>query len=237
MKQFALFLILVLLLSGCGFSAPPARGPITPTDLPTATATYIRPTRTPTATLTMTPLPPTPDLKTIGLHSEPAGSVALDFVEQMCDAQWFTEGGPLPCPGDASQADNGYVMRIDKDVRGVPMGFPMLLSYPPVVHYATISSKYPPFTVQKGDRFRTVMTCQEDSYCDVMFSFNFFNQYGQVGLGHWHYLFTDAPIIFDYPLDSIAGQTVRFDLAVEVKGNRPDMYAVWVAPHIYRPTQ
>jgi hypothetical protein len=171
------------------------------------------------------------------LPSEPAGSVAFDFVEQMCAAQWFTEGGSLPCPGDASQADTGYVMRLEGGVPSVPAGFPMLLTYPPVVHYATISSKYPPFTVQKGDRFRTVTTCQAHSYCDVMFSFNFFNHSRQVGLGHWHYLFTDAPMVFDYSLDSLAGETVQFDLAVEVKGNRPDMYAVWIAPHIYRPVQ
>lgn len=236
MKQFTLFLILVLLLSGCGFPAAGVRGPLTPTVLPTATVTYIAPTRTSTPTLTVTPLPPTPDLKTIGLPSEPAGSVALDFVAQMCDAQWYTEGGSLPCPGDASQADSGYVMRIDKDVPGVSIGFPMLLTYPPVVHYATISSKYPPFTVQKGDRFRAVMTCEEHSYCDVMYLFNYFNHFGRFRLAQWHYLFTDKPLVVDYSLDNIAGQTVQFDLAVEVKGNRPDMYAVWVAPHIYRPS-
>jgi hypothetical protein len=74
------------------------------------------------------------------------------------------------------------------------------------------------------------------SFCDVEFVLNYFGSYGQRGISHWHYLFTDAPKTIDISLDSMAGKTVQFDLALAVVGNRPDTYAVWVAPHIYRPT-
>jgi len=234
MKRIVLFLIIGLLLSGCGSPATATNEPVTPTVVLITTSVPLPPTQTLVPTITATVVPRL-DLSTIGLPSEPAGTVAYDFVDQMCAAQWYTRGELLPCPGDASQANDGYVMRFDGAAQGVLAGFPMLLTYPPLVHYSTISSKYPPFTIQKGDRFRAVSACRVHSFCDVEFVLNYFNGHGQQGINHWHYLFTDAPMAVDISLDSLAGKTVQFDLALAVVGNRPDTYAVWVAPHIYRP--
>ena len=135
-------------------------------------------------TATVTPTP-TPDFSVVGLPSEPTSAPALDFVDQMCQAQWFTDSGDLPCPGNEpsseagfvgdqmcedqlsteagdlfcpgneAQTDTGFVMRLSGKIQGLPANIKLLLTFPPKFDDKTISSKYPPFTVENGDRFRS----------------------------------------------------------------------------------
>lgn len=199
-----------------------------------ATIVSLPPTEPPTATATITPTP-VPDFSRIGLPTEAAGTQVFDFVSQACSAQWFTDLGDLPCPGNTSQSETGYVMKLAGDMQDLPKDLNLLLSFPPTTQVETISSKYPAFTVEKGDRFRAVLTCLSHTFCDVQFILDYFDKQGHTGLKHWRYLFADTPIVVDYPLDGIAGKTVQFDLAVQAMGNRIDANAVWIAPHIYRP--
>ncbi len=226
----------VLILSGCrmriggnAFTPTPAAPTETPVmfDTPVPTQTASLP-GTSTAT-------PSPDLSLVGLPAESAGTNALDFVATMCQAQWFTEIGNLPCPGGPSQADAGYVMQLSDEDQGLPANFNLMMTFPPQKNVQTISSKYPDFTVKKGDRFRAVLTCRAHAFCDVDFILSYFGVQGRNGLMHWQYIFTDEPIVVDYSLDGLAGGTVQFDLAVRVLGNTRDAFAIWIAPHIYRP--
>jgi len=223
-KKFFSFLLLGLFLIGCTPSA---------SIVETATQPQSTPTLLPTATVTSLPTPE-PDFSLIGLPSEQAGSLTFDFVEQMCDAQWFNRAQQLTCPGNADQSEAGYVMRLDPESQGLPSNINVLLAYTPQNNFETISSKYPAFTVQKGDRFRAVLACRAHSFCDVEFVLDFSSDKGSAGLTHWRYMFTDEPLVIDYPLDAIAGETVQFDLAVRARGNPSEAYAVWIAPHIYR---
>ena len=128
-------------------------------------------------------------------------------------------------------------MQLDGKAQGLPSNMNILLTYTPQEKYETISGEYPAFTVQKGDRFRAVLACKEHTFCDVEFVLNFSNEKGSAGLTNWKHIFTDEPIVVDYPLDAIAGQTVQFTLAVRTRGNPAEAYAVWIAPHIYRSIQ
>jgi hypothetical protein len=234
-KKLVFPLLIGLVLSGCGLRSTPE--PSTPTATITATSTPPPPTETPLPTLTATVTPtPTPDFSLVGLPSEPASAVAFDFVDQMCQAQWFTESGDLSCPGNETQANTGFVTKLGGEIQGLPANIELLLTFPPKSGDKTISSKYPPFTVKKGDRFRTVLACRAHTFCDVEFILYTFDEQGQTRLMRWRYIFADPPIVVDYPLDNIAGKTVQFDLAVQVKGNQADANAVWIAPHIYRPS-
>ena len=242
-KKILYFLLLGLFLVGCApAAAQPSKVVTSPTEVAAepisqqlATSTSI-PTKTATATPTVTSTS-TPDLSLVGLPAEKDGTLVFDFVEQMCNAEWYTRGQDLPCPGDSSQSSAGYVTQLDGEAQGLPSNINVLLAYTPQQNYETISSKYPAFTVQKGDRFRTVLACKEHTFCDVEFVLDFSNEKGSAGLTHWRYIFTDEPIVVDYPLDAIAGQTVQFTLAVRARGNPVEAYAVWIAPHIYRPAQ
>ena len=77
---------------------------------------------------------------------------------------------------------------------------------------------------------------REHSFCDVDFLLSYFNEGGRrSGLTNWRYIFADEALVIDYSLDGIAGETVQFELAVSAHGNLSDGFAVWIAPHIYRP--
>ena len=236
-KKIFSFLLLGLFLVGCSPKASqPSNELATPTASITETATQQPSTQTPVPSATASAtLQPTPDFSLIGLPTEKEGTLAFDFVGQMCDAQWFTRGQQLTCPGNDNRSTAGYVMQLDGESQGLPSNMNILLAYTPQEKYQTISSQYPSFTVQKGDRFRTVLACRAHSFCDVEFVLNFSINGGSAGLTHWHYLFTDKPVVVDYSLDALAGKTVQFDLAVRAGGNPSDAYAVWIAPHIYRP--
>jgi hypothetical protein len=236
-KKIFSFLLVGLFLAGCSRTVTqPATQLSAPTvsSVEAATQPLPTPTAVPSATTAAT-LPPTPDFSLIGLPTEQAGGTIFDFVAQMCDAQWFTRGQQLPCPGNADESSAGYVMQLDGASQGLPSNMNVLLAYTPQDKYQTISSKYPSFTVQKGDRFRAVLACRSHSFCDVDFVLDFANDKGSAGLTHWRYIFTDTPVTVDYSLDALAGQTVQFDLAVRANANPSDAYAVWIAPHIYRP--
>jgi hypothetical protein len=235
-KKIFYVLLFGIFLIGCAPAASvPTNEAVALTPLATETVTSLPPTQMPTPTATAT-LVPTPDFTLAGLPAEETGTAAFDFVAQICEAQWSTRGQQLPCPGNESQKDLGYVMRLDGEVQGLPSNLGILLAYPPQLNFGTISSKYPSFTVEKGDRFRAVLACRTHTFCDVQFDLGYYDEQGwHTGLKHWRYLFADSAIVVDYSLDSIAGKAVQFDLAVLAKGNRSDAYAVWIAPHIYRP--
>jgi len=168
------------------------------------------------------------------MSNEPTGSVILDFVAEACQAQWFSEFQTLPCPGNDTQADAGYVQVLDGQTQGYSSNIGVLLTFPPQKLVQTITGKYPAITVKKGDRFRAVLDCRSHSACDVEFVMNFYTSNGSAGLKHWRHLFADAPVVVDYPLDAIAGETVQLSLGVYSKGNPTDGNAVWIAPRIYR---
>ncbi len=207
----------------------------TVTETPVASATGLEPALS-EATATATPSQSTtPDYTEVGLPAEETGTVILDFVSEVCQAQWSTQVQQLPCSGDDTQANGGYVQVLDGQVQGYSSDIGILLTYPPQKLVQTISGKYPAITVKKGDRFRAVLDCRAHSSCDVEFVLNFSTSEGSAGLKHWRHLFADGPVVVDYPLDAIAGETVQLSLAVYSKGYPADGYAVWIAPHIYRP--
>lgn len=238
-RTFIVAILLSLFLSACGLGF--ARrfgngGPRFPTETPAA------PTQTPTEAPTNTPVPtatatlaPTPDPASVGLPTEVPRTTALDFVTTMCKAEWFTKAGTLPCPGDASKSDAGFVARLAGEKQGLSPEFPVLLMYPSQDRNETVFGRYPAFTVQKGDRFRSVLACRAHTFCDVEFSLDYSTAEGSARVATWTYRFTEEPIVVDYALDGLAGRDVQFVLSVRGIGNRIDAYGVWLFPHIYRP--
>lgn len=239
--KIAVILLAGLLLAGCrmqvanrllngGGTKPPSFTQPPPTQIPTNI-----PTATPVPTATAT-LNPTPNPSAVGLPAEASGVDPLDFVASMCKANWFTEGGSLPCPGDENNSNGGLVLRLLGERQDLPSDYPVLLMYPPQANSNTIFSGYPAFAVQKGDRFRTVLECRLHSFCDVDFGLAYYDANGaKSGVAHWPFRFTDDPVVVDYSLDGLAGLTVQFSLSLRSLGPAIDAYGVWILPHIYRP--
>ncbi len=241
-KRLILIPLAGLLLVGCALRAGnrlfggggrPTAPLSSPTDSVDAFPTE-PPTATPAPTATITPTP-TPDFSVIGLPAESAAKPAYDFAANICAADWSTNTQSVPCDGQDPETTSGYVGLMGGSDQGVPPNISVLVMYPPQGGEDTLSGTFPAFTIQKGDRFRAVLGCRAHNFCDVDFGLDYYTANGKSGLKHWTYLFTDAAIVVDYPLDGLAGMTVRFSLSVRRHGEGLQAYAVWLAPHIYRP--
>ncbi len=197
--------------------------PVTATQ-PVETASEIPPT--------LTAVPPT----------QPAalGTIALDFVALLCNAQWMNGAQHLvACPGASADHSGGYAEALNPASEGLPPNTPTLLTIPGWSGSAALFLRYPSFTVRGGDRFRATLRCQADSPCDVEYALEYFDANGKYHspFMSWKYQAGDPPVNVDVDLSMLAGQTVDFVLAIRPQNDSAPQqaYSLWIAPHIYRP--
>lgn len=220
-KIFFVVLVVTMLISACGSLNSPA----TPTNAPTlaAAATAIPPTQT--------PVPPTPPAS--------LGTIALDFVALLCNAQWMNGAQHLaPCPAANADHSGGYAEAVDPASEGEPAGTTVLLTIPAWNGSAALFLRYPSFTVHPGDRFRATLRCQVNAPCDVQYALEYFYANGKYSgpFLSWKYQAGDTPINVDTDLSMLSGQTVDFVLTLRPQNDTPQQdYSLWIAPHIYRP--
>lgn len=162
--------------------------------------------------------------------------VAYDFAGNYCNADWTNSNNTLPCPGSDGDS-KGFVLKLNapKMENGVTEDEPGLLTYPQDKNNGLISGQYPAFTVQSGDRFRTLVNCQYNATkCNVIFRLDYRNN-GQVKtLASWHEVYEGKYYPVDLDLSSLAGETVKFILVVSANGGSNGDYAIWLNPHIVR---
>lgn len=110
---------------------------------------------------------------------------------------------------------------------------PGLLTVPQNKNNGIISGQYPAFTIQAGDRFRTLVNCQHNSpNCNVVFRLDY-RSGGQVKtLASWQEVYEGKYYPVDLDLSSLAGQTVKFILYVSSNGGSNQDNALWLNPHI-----
>ncbi len=229
--KLLIFLELLLAAASCS-TAEPTIEPVE-TVLPSASPTN-----------TSMPKPTETTENLLELPTPIVGTVALDFADRPCSASWSNNGEYLPCPGNLEEISGGYADRFDSIVieGNIHLNQPGLLTIPAQkrsVFYA-IFGKYPPFTVQPGDRFQAVLTCANSHpNCNVSFSLEYYasgNTVLQIPDAKWdkQYDPEGSYIYADASLDALAGQTVQFLLTVRDNGDADDDYAVWIMPHIAR---
>lgn len=162
--------------------------------------------------------------------------IAYDFANSFCSASWENNNNSLPCPG-TDGALEGYVLKLNapKMENGTTEDEPGLLTGPKDSNNGIITGQYPSFTVQAGDRFRTLINCQHNSKnCDVIFRLDY-KLNGQVKtLASWHEIYEGLFYPVDLDLSSLAGQSVKFILVVSANGPQNNDNAIWLNPHILR---
>ena len=204
-------------------------GPIVtqPFDSPTPSATPSGPTNT-----------PVPSVTSGGPTATPISGVAFDFAANACAATWTSGAGQLPCPGIDGDA-KGFVLKLSNphletggtDTRSG------LLTFPQNVQNGYIQGFYPPFNVQNGDRFRSIINCEGGATsCYVAFRLDyqtgndavktFWGPFLERYDGHYYSV--------DVDLSSLAGKDVKFILTVLAAGSATGDRALWVGPIIYR---
>jgi hypothetical protein len=226
-KNILCIFILAAILSGCSSLATTI-----PVENTTSITEIALPTNSPTIELpTSTPLPsPTPGPE--------LGTIALDFIAQVCDAEWMNGGQHLtPCPNVNADHSGGYAVKLDPLLEGLPAGTPVLLTIPATNGFAALFLRYPPITIHKGDHFRATLRCQSNAACDVQFAIEFFDLNGNYSgpFLSWNYKSGDPEIKVDADLSAIAGQTVKLTLTLRPQNDHPELdQSLWIAPYIFR---
>ncbi len=180
---------------------------------------------------------PTPTATPPSSTPTPAADTAYDFVAQACSAQWVSGAGVLPCPG--TEGDSRGFLRIvtpSQLENGVSDPRPGLLTVPQSIYNGYIQGIYPPFQVQSGDRFETIVNCEQNATsCFVVFRLDY-----RIGSGPIQTLWAFAEryegmyYAASIDLSALAGQNVRFVLTVLANGAASGDRALWVAPRIRR---
>jgi hypothetical protein len=162
--------------------------------------------------------------------------IAYEFANNFCSAEWSNGSNTLPCPGTDGDS-KGFVLKLNapKMENGSTEDEPALLTYPQDKRDGFISGQFPSFSVQAGDRFRTIVNCQYNaSKCNVTFRLDYTVNGNTKTLASWQEAYEGKYYPVDLDLSSLSGQTVKFILVVGANGSNSNDYAIWLNPHIIR---
>jgi hypothetical protein len=162
-------------------------------------------------------------------------SGSYNIVSHMCDLEWSSAAGILPCPGTDGNA-NGFLLRVDKPhlEDDSTSNDPGLLTFPQKVTDGTIRGKLPPYTVTIGDRFRAVVACEyKATKCHVRFQLDYQVDNGKISsFGTWEKYYDGETLVLDEDLSSLEGESVNFILSVYANGSTSGDRALWVQPRL-----
>jgi hypothetical protein len=163
---------------------------------------------------------------------------AYDFAAHYCDAAWNNGSKFLACPGVDGDND-GYVVRLDSArlENGNPSGSAGILTFPRDANNGFITGVFPPFKIQDGDRFRSIVNCRYNSAgCNVIFRLDYQIGDGAVrNLGQWNEAYEEKWYSLDIDLSALKDENVKFILTVFANGSPTKDFAIWIGPYILRP--
>ncbi|HEX8993046.1 MAG TPA: NBR1-Ig-like domain-containing protein [Anaerolineales bacterium] len=163
--------------------------------------------------------------------------VAYDFAANYCSANWTSTAGSLPCPG-TDGAPNGFVLQVSNPTLedGSTVSGLGLITNPQNGFNGDIHGAFPPFHVQNGDHFKSIVNCSRNApNCFVTFRLDY-----QIGNGSvntfWTFREKFDGLFFPANIDlsPLAGQDVKFILTVLATGSPTGDRALWVNPVITR---
>ncbi len=187
-----------------------------------------------------------------GIHDDASGSFwvrikvdvktveVYNFVDHACDADWNSyTANNLPCPGNTSDDDTGFVIVDDYPTRegGGAENEAGLITGPDYkAEEGRIVGIYPAFKVKDGDVFKAVIGCAYDQPdCDLIFELRY-----QIGSGSkhtlasWREVYEGKMNSVTVDLSGLAGQNVKFILRVRNNHTAEDNIGLWILPRIMR---
>ncbi len=164
-----------------------------------------------------------------------APAMTVDFVNTVCQAQWQSNDGVLPCPGQPGDA-RGFVMIENRAVLedGSTASLPSLLTFPASTADGYILGLYPAFVVQPGDHFQASVGCEYNAKaCSVLFRLSYLDSSGAArDLWSVGEFYDGKYSSADIDLSRLAGQQIRLVLSVGSLGASTDDRALWLNPRI-----
>ena len=160
-----------------------------------------------------------------------------DLAENYCTATWVSATGLIDCPSDSYDVA-GFIQRLDAPVMegGRIENEQGLWVIPEGVGGGYLSGTFPPFKVEAGDRFRTVISCL-DGYpaCDVQFRLEYQVGGGEINtLGKWSEGYNGEFTRVDIDLTPLAGKNVRFILTIRALDTFDQDSGLWLRPSVWR---
>jgi hypothetical protein len=161
--------------------------------------------------------------------------LAADFVNTACQAQWQSNDGVLPCPGQEGDP-RGFVAIENRAVLedGTTASVPSLVTFPSASTDGYILGLYPTYLVQPGDHFVASVGCEHNANsCSVLFRLSYLDSSGAArDLWSVGEFYDGKYSNVDVDLSPLAGQQVRLVISVGSLGTSADDRALWVGPHI-----
>jgi hypothetical protein len=185
---------------------------------------------------------PAPTFTPSGPTATPIAGSAYDFASNACSGTWFSGAGQLPCPGMDGDA-KGFALKVSnpKLETGATDPRPAILAFPQNVQNGYIQGFFPPFKVQSGDRFRSLIGCEGGATnCYVAFRLDIHvgnnNDPITTYWGPFLERYEGQAFNVDIDLSPLAGKDVKFILTTLAAGTAVGDRALWVGPHIFRGT-
>jgi hypothetical protein len=173
------------------------------------------------------------DIKVIPTNTTGGG---YDFSANYCVAEWTTSAGKtLSCAEKDGSAD-GFILYKSRPVleNGSIDDEPALITNPARTTDSVLRGKYPAYTVQTGDHFKSIIGCEHNAKnCNVRFQLDYQIDNGPIQtLGSWNEALDNNFTVLDIDLSSLAGKNVRFILTVLANGASDNDRAQWLLPRI-----
>jgi len=174
----------------------------------------------------------------VEINVNQSSGTGYDFTAEAKNATWTSGAGALAFPGTEGDA-KGFAIKQDapKLESGVVSSTAGLLFAPNNITNGYVQGIYPAFQVQNGDRFQTTIGCEQGATsCYVAYRLDY-----QVGNGpvktFWTFREKHEGLTYNVNLNlsALAGQNVKFILAVSAYGSPTGDRALWVNPIISRP--
>jgi len=165
--------------------------------------------------------------------------VVINLEDIYCEAEWRSSlEGSLPCPGDTTSDDIGFVVRNENPLRedGAVENEPALITSPDNSSYGFIYGVFPNFIVQRGDVFKSVISCAHDTPgCDLNFELRYQLEGGAMRtIKAWEQTYDGQYQSIIADLSDLAGLNINLILFVENNGTAKNNLGLWIAPRIMR---
>jgi hypothetical protein len=197
----------------------------------------------PTSVVTETsePLPTQTSAPTIIPSSEPAimqsfkKAPVKDLTSESCNATWTSNNGTLACPLLAEDTNAPAIINSSLAIEDGTTGNPAIGVVPGTAN-GFVTGIYPEYTVQPGDHFRALASCEANaSGCSVLFRVRYQEGNNEiVDLWAAAEFFDGQYTPVDIDLSALAGKNIKLILDVKSLNSGITDKAVWVMPGIYR---
>lgn len=165
----------------------------------------------------------------------PKATLGFDFIDKGPSAEWRNTTTQIPW-GDPPEDNPGVAVSLDSSkLENGKTYNRVLATWPELVTDGFVRGLYSSYTVQTGDRFRTLLGFREScGSAKARWQFIYKEGANETVMAEWLKICDGNVLTIDQDLASLVGKTVQFILVVKAEGDPGGDRAMWVNPRIER---